>query len=78
MLTWLDPDFASGMGVDTACLRQERSKELSHDNLFSSLLGMMNVSTSVYNAGLDMFAACRSGPKPIPKSVDSANDGDKT
>ncbi|KQZ91868.1 phosphoethanolamine transferase [Agrobacterium tumefaciens] len=59
LLTWFSPEFAASMGLDTRCQQQRRENTFSHDNLFSSLLGMMNVSTSVYERDLDMFAACR-------------------
>jgi lipid A ethanolaminephosphotransferase len=31
----------------------------SHDNLFDSLLGLMNIKTEVYQPELDIFARCR-------------------
>lgn len=30
----------------------------SHDNYFHSILGMMNVSTSVYDSAQDVFGGC--------------------
>lgn len=60
-LTWLDNDFSKSMDLDTACLRKEATAPMSHDNLFHSVLGMMNVATSVYEQKLDVFAKCRGG-----------------
>ena len=60
-LTWFDNDFIKSMDLDTACLRKEAKTATSHDNLFHSVLGMMNVGTSVYDKRLDVFAKCRSG-----------------
>jgi lipid A ethanolaminephosphotransferase len=60
-LTWLDNDFTKSMDLDTACLRNAATAPMSHDNLFHSVLGMMNVATSVYEQKLDVFATCRSG-----------------
>lgn len=59
-LTWMDPDFAASLGVDRRCLT-ERAKDnaYSHDNFFHSVLGMMNVSTSVYDPQFDVFSACK-------------------
>ncbi|HBW9612918.1 TPA: arylsulfatase, partial [Klebsiella pneumoniae] len=31
----------------------------SHDNIFSSVLGIWDVKTSVYEKGLDIFSQCR-------------------
>ena len=61
-ILWMDANFRSSMGLDTACLTQTATAERSHDNLFHSVLGMMNVSTRVYDPALDVFAACRSKP----------------
>ncbi|MDQ0562539.1 lipid A ethanolaminephosphotransferase [Rhizobium mesoamericanum] len=58
-LTWFDSDFAKSMNLDTACLRKEATAPTSHDNLFHSVLSMMNVETSVYDKRLDVFAKCR-------------------
>jgi lipid A ethanolaminephosphotransferase len=61
-LVWFDKDFGQSMGLDKACLAQiAASQPHSHDNLFHSVLGMMNVETSVYDPALDVFSACRKG-----------------
>ena len=59
MLAWFSPDFARINGLDTACVRREKDKPLSHDNLFSTVLGLMDVHTRVYARGQDAFASCR-------------------
>lgn len=59
-LVWMDPAFARSMQLDRACLTQRASRDYSHDNLFHSVLGMMNVQTDVYDPALDIFAACKS------------------
>lgn len=56
---WLDDGFARSMDLDRACLEGTASMQRSHDNLFHSVLGMMNVQTTVYDPALDIFAACR-------------------
>jgi lipid A ethanolaminephosphotransferase len=40
-------------------LEKRASQRVSHDNLFHSVLGLMDVKTSVYDSSLDLFAACR-------------------
>jgi lipid A ethanolaminephosphotransferase len=58
-LVWFDDDFAKSMGLDRACLTKSAAQGgRSHDNYFHSILGMMNVSTSVYDASLDVFGGC--------------------
>ncbi|QTQ85013.1 phosphoethanolamine transferase [Agrobacterium tumefaciens] len=58
-LVWFDDDFAKSMGLDRACLAKGAAKGgRSHDNYFHSILGMMNVSTSVYDSAQDVFGGC--------------------
>ena len=59
LITWLSPGFQQRHGVDLHCLQANSSKPLSHDFLAHSLLGLMQVSTSVYQPELDLFAPCR-------------------
>jgi lipid A ethanolaminephosphotransferase len=40
-------------------LKEKASAALSHDNLFHSVLGLLGVSTQVYEMDLDISAACR-------------------
>jgi lipid A ethanolaminephosphotransferase len=57
---WLSPALQRDMNLDRECMRaQAGSQRVSHDNLFHSLLGFFDVHTHVYEAGLDLFAACR-------------------
>lgn len=41
---------------DVALLREKAQEPYSHDNLFHTILGLMDVETSVYNASLDMLS----------------------
>ena len=59
MVMWLSPGFARSRGVDLTCLRREGEQApASQDNLFHSVLGLMQVSTPEYDARLDLFRAC--------------------
>ncbi len=58
MAMWVSPGFASGSGIDMRCMRQHSSDPASHDNLFHSVLGLMQVSTQVYDSARDLFARC--------------------
>lgn len=58
---WMSPSFALSMNADEACLKKDAAvKPLSHDNLFPSVLTMMNVETKIKDTSLDIFSACRS------------------
>ena len=59
MVMWFSPGFAADSGLDVACLRREAAAPASHDNLFPSVLGLLDVRTQVYDASRDLFAHCR-------------------
>jgi lipid A ethanolaminephosphotransferase len=59
MITWLSGRFAADYGVDRSCLAAKAGEPLSHDNLFHSVLGVLDVQTSVYRAERDIFQGCR-------------------
>jgi lipid A ethanolaminephosphotransferase len=42
------------------CLKNKTDAALTHDNYFHSVLGLMNVSSEVYQEKLDVHASCRS------------------
>ena len=58
-LTWFSPEFQEELAIDTSCLNDRRELPVSHDNLFHSVLGLMDVQTGVYDERLDFFSPCR-------------------
>jgi lipid A ethanolaminephosphotransferase len=63
MIAWLSPGFAADSFVDEGCVREKAGDKLSHDNLFHSVLGVLDVQTRVYKAERDIFATCRRASK---------------
>ena len=59
MVTWLSGAMQKRSGVRVDCLRQHAAAPLSHDNLFHSVLGLLDLQTSLYHKDMDWFAACR-------------------
>ena len=59
MLMWFSEGFAKSRGLDLACLAQRAKQPASHDHLFHSLLGLLDVKTSVYEPAWDLTASCR-------------------
>jgi lipid A ethanolaminephosphotransferase len=59
MMFWLSDGYKQAYGIDDACLRQNSTREYSHDNLFHSVLGLLNVKTGVYKSALDISYTCR-------------------
>ena len=60
-ITWLSPSFAQRQRLDAACLRGRADAPVSHDHLFHSVLGLLDVQTSVRQPALDAYAPCRPG-----------------
>ena len=60
MILWMSDGFATEKGINETCLRKEgKEQSFSHDNLFDSLLGLMDVQTKEYREEQDIFAPCR-------------------
>jgi lipid A ethanolaminephosphotransferase len=59
MVWWSSPGFAQTTGLDLACLRQRAQASVSHDHLFHTLLGLLDVSTALYEPQWDFTAECR-------------------
>lgn len=59
MLLWLSPKLQASSRIEIDCLARKKSQPLSHDNVFHSMLGLMDVQSDVYRRGLDIFAGCR-------------------
>lgn len=54
---WLGRHFDD---VDMAALRRKKDVHFTHDNVVHTVLGLMEVDTSVYRRELDLLACCRS------------------
>ena len=60
-ITWLSPGYAQRQRLDVDCLRGRADAEISHDHLFHSVLGLLDVQTSAWQRALDAYAPCRPG-----------------
>ena len=58
MMVWMSQGFKSRFQIDSTCLTSRAKQPLSHDNVFHSVLGMLNINTSVRNPALDIFHSC--------------------
>lgn len=56
---WFSKNFELESGIDRRCLNSNAETDYSHDNLFHTTLGLLNVSTSLYKSELDMTGNCR-------------------
>lgn len=59
MLVWMDEATQQRLAPDMVCLLATTQQPLSHDNLFHTLLGAFDVTTSLYSVELDVFAPAR-------------------
>ncbi|WP_229496598.1 phosphoethanolamine transferase [Massilia polaris] len=57
-MLWMSEGFSERFRIDRACLNARREQPFSHDNIFHSMLGMLNVNTAVFNPRLNLFGAC--------------------
>lgn len=58
MMVWFSKPWQQSELSQVNCLAQQRSTKLSHDNLFPSLLSLLDVKSSVINENNDMLRLC--------------------
>lgn len=61
MILWMSPGFKEIKNINYDCLKNSAQKRdmFSHDNIFHSVLGLMDVETKEYDPSLDIFMNCR-------------------
>lgn len=66
MVLWMSKVMQKEDFIDEACMRQfAKEKAISHDYLFHSLLGLLEVNSKHYDEKLDFFASCRTKALPF-------------
>jgi lipid A ethanolaminephosphotransferase len=64
MVWWLGQQWRGGVGLSTSCAREAlvraAGSEVTHEHLFHSLLGLLDVRTTLHEPALDFFDPCRS------------------
>lgn len=65
MLIWMSHSYAARTQTSLDCMQTRAfGDEVSHDNLYHTLLGAAEVRNASYDARLDLFAACRQRKLP--------------
>lgn len=59
MVIWMSERFRDSLGLDQACMAKAAGDAVSHDNMFSTILGMADVATTARDPALDLAGACR-------------------
>jgi len=60
MVTWFSDGMKARRKLSGTCMEAGVDAPLSHDNLYHTVLGLMDVSTPTYRPTLDALAPCRS------------------
>ncbi|TCM65201.1 lipid A ethanolaminephosphotransferase [Acinetobacter calcoaceticus] len=58
MILWFSPQWKKSATTQVNCLAQQGTKTLSHDNLFPSLLSLLDVKSSVIDPKNNMLSQC--------------------
>jgi len=58
MVMWFSQAWQQQAAKQVKCLAQQNKSKLSQDNLFPTMLSLLNIKTSVINAKDDMLATC--------------------
>ncbi|MFN5995845.1 MAG: phosphoethanolamine transferase [Paracoccaceae bacterium] len=59
MLIWMSKPFRDSLALDRDCMAKSAADPVSHDNMFSTVLGMLDVTTTAKDTTLDLAGACR-------------------
>jgi lipid A ethanolaminephosphotransferase len=60
-IAWIGGELAARRRIDPACVGTRLDVPLSHDNLYHTVLGLVDVTTPTYAPALDAFVPCRKG-----------------
>ena len=59
MVMWTSAGFGQSARLDKDCLHKRAQQGASHDHLFHSVLGLLDVRTALYERAFDLTADCR-------------------
>ncbi|AXX97752.1 phosphoethanolamine transferase [Profundibacter amoris] len=59
MILWFSQAYNNAFGLDPACMDTRAKQPATHENMFHTILGMMDINTSERNPDLDVVSACR-------------------
>jgi len=55
---WASSSFYRDRGLNKECLAGLKNNEFSHDNIFHSFLGLLDIQTKYYQPKMDIYASC--------------------
>lgn len=59
MVMWMSETMKKYDYIDYDCLKQKAAGTYTHDNLYHSLLSLMEIKSKTYDASFDIFKSCR-------------------
>lgn len=59
MVMWFSPGYAKNFSLDVDCLRALATQPVTHDHFFHSVLGLLDIRTTVYDRTMDISQTCR-------------------
>lgn len=65
MVLWWTAGFGQSAAIDRPCMQRRATEPAQHDHLFHTVLGMLDVKTSLYEPQWDLTHGCR-GAAPAP------------
>lgn len=67
MFMWFSAGAPGAMGLDLACLRQRAALPASHDHLFHTVLGLLDVQSQAVDPQWDLSADCRAASMALAR-----------
>jgi lipid A ethanolaminephosphotransferase len=58
-LLWMGSGMIAREEVELACLRGRHGDRFTHDSLFHTILGLLDIETAAHDEKLDLLAPCR-------------------
>jgi lipid A ethanolaminephosphotransferase len=74
---WFSAEFLELEQWSEGCMRRQSAPGKSHDHLYSTILGMLDISTDQYKPSLDIFSECDKETNSTPKKA-YFNNGERT
>ncbi|MCY1251701.1 hypothetical protein D9M72_654950 [compost metagenome] len=59
LVTWFGDGMSERRKLSRSCMEAGLDAPLTHDNLYHTVLGLMDVTTPTYKPALDALASCR-------------------
>jgi len=59
MVAWLGTALTQRLNVSTDCLRADVDRRFTHDHLFHTILGVLDIVSPTWEKSLDILAGCR-------------------